>query len=100
VINFRAVAKYLVIRSGILSISALNHLLETAHKLNLGEPIGVYGYPPDDDGQCFLEWGIVCERGIVCAREVQDTEIYPGLSDRGPYLPGSEFGPAEKPEKP
>jgi hypothetical protein len=67
--------KHVVMRTGNVTIPGLNYLLDKARILNLGPPTGVYGHPPNDFGSWYKEWGVICEKGIVCSREEQDTAL-------------------------
>ena len=65
--------KHIVMQTGNFTIPGMNYLFEMARTLNLGQPTGVYGHPPDPFRQYFTEWGVICEKGIVCSREEADT---------------------------
>ena len=67
--------KLCVLCVGNISVAALNHLIETARRLNLGAIVRAYSEPvmhPAPRGHVFSEWGIICERGIVCSRSSTD----------------------------
>ena len=62
--------KLCILRSDTLSIPALDFMLRVARQSNLGTPEGAYGEPPTPNGAGFSEWGIICEKGIVCSKKV------------------------------
>jgi hypothetical protein len=70
--------KVLVMKSATLSIHFLNYMFREARRLKMGIPQSVYGEPSKPTlspwGEVFTEWGLVCEKGIVCSRPDGPTE--------------------------
>ena len=64
-----------------INIGVINMIFKVAQQqpLIFGAPVRFYG-EPSDYAKVFSEWGLICEKGIICSKK-EDSNLYRKFGD-------------------